>query len=955
MFNITFSVLSVTTFLVVLLSFLLGFFLIFTSTNKPERRVFGIFAIAVSLWIFTTFLVDHSKSQKLAFLLSKLVFVGPITIPSLLVHFSYLFPKRQKISLRYIFFFYLSSALLLLMVPSTLLVSSIKQQAELTTFSYGLAYPIFVIHFIGLMLFFFFRVIRSYKKATGISRLQIRYLLLGILIAAILSATTNIFFPIIGIQNLSIIGADSVIILLALTGYSIVKHRLLDIRLIVTRSLIYGLLVSIVALSFIFVLFLSAQFFDNSPTSRNVIAFIVAFIIVFGLDPLKKLLSRATDRVFFKAKIDYQSLLREISEILAFEINRDELIRKIRATLREGLKVKSAVTLLRKTGSQVTEKFEALSDLLQTNPNLSIRNDSVLIAFLREHKHPSLLESLERKVEDTSEDKRDLLVASKEEFERMGIALAAPIFAQGHLIAVLALGPKLSGDSFGNDDLQLIEVLAPQIGSAIQKASLFEEVRQFGEGLKIKVEEATKELSDRNVSLQTLQNITKDVTRTLDFNKAVQNIADSVANELGYIGSILVFFDEDGYTIRARAITQTPITKRAIDILPIKFTDYSTDIRDPKSTSLGHEVLRTGEMRMTEDFSDVVCPPLPKLLAKTIQKVVGIKSMILIPIVSEGKTIGVIEIGTKKKSAEISKQEIATMQSLADELGIVSRNLKLFDQLRKTNDQLEVANAHLKELDRAKSEFVSIASHQLRTPMTGIMGYLSMMTQGDFGKIKPEHQKILTDLLSESQRMIRLINQFLNVSKIEAGKFTYTWKPTQLEELVEQVMKEVNKPAADKSLKLIYKKLKTKLPLIQADADKIEDVVLNLIDNAIKYTAKGTIDVSLALEGDVAHFRVKDSGIGIKPQDANELFNKFVRGSGIAQIHPDGSGLGLFIAKSIIDAHGGKIWVESTGEGKGSTFQFTLPLTPPPGLLSPSTAAAHIVKPKDRVTSLKNE
>lgn len=278
----------------------------------------------------------------------------------------------------------------------------------------------------------------------------------------------------------------------------------------------------------------------------------------------------------------------------------------------------------------------------------------------------------------------------------------------------------------------------------------------------------------------------------------------------------------------------------------------------------------------------------------------------------------------------------------------VRREVEQRVELASVNNKLGLANEHLKELDQAKSEFVSIASHQLRTPMTGIMGYLSMMTQGDFGKIKPEHQKILVDLLAESQRMIRLINQFLNVSKIEAGRFSYNKAPVQLEELIEREIKETQKAAVDKGLKIIPKLPSRPLPKAVADADKLQDVILNLIDNAIKYTDKGTLTVGAEQLGDQLHFFVKDTGIGIKHEDTPELFNKFVRGSGIAQIHPDGSGLGLFIAKSIIDAHGGRIWADSEGEGQGSTFQFTIPINSPvgPAPTSGRDAAAHIVKPQ---------
>ncbi len=936
--------------LIIFLNFILGFFVLLKNRNKKQNLWFFIMSTFVSAWLLFNYYVDFSQNVRQALLLTKITnFFGILAVYSLL-RFSFIFPKKNSQG-RIALYYSIVTSILILLLFTNQIISSVgtKQNSFnpiLGTFGY------FQIAYLFLTIFYaIYNQISILRRSIGIQRSQITYLLWGLGITVFLSLGTSVVIPLI-FKNAATakLAPFTTVFFLSFTTYAIIRHRLLDIRLVITRSLIYGILLTVVSLAFIFITIISAQFFGGSATSRNAISVAVAVLIVFGLDPFKSLLSRVTDRIFFKAKVDYQQVLREVSETLSFELDLRKLITSVRETLVRELKVKYSATLLRKTGGFGTEKFEALPDLLAVNPNLSIRNDSALIQFLREHRHPSLLESLERKIDDTPEDKRGPLIASRSEFERMGGALAAPIYAQGHLIAVLVLGPKLSGDTFSNDDLRLLEVLAPSIGSAIQKANLFEEVRQFGESLKVKIEEATAQLQERNVSLETLQNITKNITQTLDFNKVVQDIADSVSTKLGYLGAILVFFDDDGRTVRARAITQTPLTKRALDVLPIKFNKYSTDIYDPKSTSLGHKVLRTGELATTEDFADVVSPPLPRLLAQTIQKLIGIKSMFLIPIISEGKTIGVIEIGTKKAVKDIDQTEVATMQAMADELGIVARNIQLFQQLRVTNDQLGFANEHLKELDQAKSEFVSIASHQLRTPMTGIMGYLSMMTQGDFGKLAPEHQKILSELLSESQRMIRLINQFLNVSKIEAGKFSYTKKPSQIEDTIDTIVRELTKNATDKGLKLIWKRPTTPLPKATVDPDKMADVVLNLIDNAIKYTTEGSITVTAEEEDSYIHVRIKDTGVGIQSGDASQLFNKFVRGSGIAKIQPGGSGLGLFIAKSVIDSHGGKIWVESEGEGKGSTFQFMVPINPPPEAEPhPLNAAAHVVKPRGTV------
>lgn len=934
------------------------FFAVILKRRKTVNQLFGLIILCSISWSASVFFYGQSTDLSIALSWAKASNAVTSFIPSLFLWFIINFPEKPKnYSRRVVVGSFIGSVIFVFLSIGGGLASEVTIINN-GTYSVvaGRYFPLYLLFFALVFLYAFTIVIRRYKITRGISRLQLRYLILGTLLSAVAGMISNILFPLFGNSSLINYGPFSTILLVGFTTYAIIRHSLLDVRLVLTRSVIYGFLLTTVTLSFVLITFTSGRFFQDNPNSQNFIAFGVAILIVFGLDPLKRWLSRITDKIFFQAKVDYTQLLQNLSNIISVEINLQQLTNNLEAGIAQGLKLKNSLILLRDQDNGKTQKFRGVQVIDGRSVKIAIENASPLIQFLREHRHLSLLESLERKIEDTPEGvERKLQEASKAEFERIGASAIVPIFSQDHLVALLTLGSKLSGDSFSNEDLHTLEVLAPQIGSAIQKANLYEEVREFSEGLKVKVDEATKELRDRNVSLQTLQNITKEITRTLDFGKVVQNIANAVATELGFLGAILVFLDEDGKSLRARAVTETSLTKKALKLLPKPFSEYSTDFTSPEPLNLGASVIRSGQVMYSESLAEVLSPPIPKLVASAMQKALGMKTLILVPIVSEERVIGVIEVGARRTRKEITQREIETLQSMADELGVVSRNLRLFDQISKTNSQLEVANKHLQELDRAKSEFVSIASHQLRTPMTGIMGYLSMMTQGDFGKIKPEHQKILVDLLSESQRMIRLINQFLNVSKIEAGKFTYTWKPTQLEELVDHVVKEVEKAASDKGLKLTVKLPKAKLPSITADADKIEDVILNLLDNAIKYTAKGTVTAILTQEQGMLHFAVKDSGIGIKPQDATELFNKFVRGSGIAQIHPDGSGLGLFIAKSIVDAHGGRIWTESEGEGKGSTFQFTLPLKPPTDEPHPLAAAAHVVKPKDDVSTLRHE
>jgi signal transduction histidine kinase len=641
---------------------------------------------------------------------------------------------------------------------------------------------------------------------------------------------------------------------------------------------------------------------------------------VIGLEPLKRFVSRVTDNIFYKAKIDYQDVLQEISEVINREIELNSLITSVDTTLKSRLKISySAIALADEQGN-----FSEFGNHDGALAPIKLPANSSVLRYLKREGKITILESLERKIQDTSDPaKLKELEQSRDEMEGMHAALAGPIVAQGKFNAVLILGPKLSGDTFSGEELKLFAALTPQIGSAIEKSTLYEEVKGFTNQLKAKVEEATVELKERNRALIALQRVTGLITRTLDYKNALQQIANNVSTELGYIGGVIMLKDPNSAKTYLGAVTETPLTRQAFKLLPGPVLELSGSINDQ---DLSSKAMRTGESQISEKLEEFISPPVPGLIAKGIQKLVRAKTIVAEPIYTENEVIGTLVYLIDRDRVSLKQREFEVMRSIADQTGITIRTLRYIDQIKKVNADLEEANVHLRQLDQAKSEFVSIASHQLRTPMTGIMGYLSMMVEGDFGKMAPEHKKLLEELLSESQRMIRLINLFLNVSKIESGKLTLTKQPTQIADLIDRQIKDQIKPAETKGLVLKYEAPKESLPIVEADSDKLMNVIQNLIDNAIKYTERGSVTVRAFRTDHRIQVEVHDTGVGIKREDVGELFRKFVRGSGIAQINPDGSGLGLFIAKSIVEMHGGNIWVSSEGEGKGSTFAFTIPV-----------------------------
>jgi signal transduction histidine kinase len=248
------------------------------------------------------------------------------------------------------------------------------------------------------------------------------------------------------------------------------------------------------------------------------------------------------------------------------------------------------------------------------------------------------------------------------------------------------------------------------------------------------------------------------------------------------------------------------------------------------------------------------------------------------------------------------------------------------EEFQKLARKLSEANKKLKKLDQAKSEFISIASHQLRTPLSIIKGYLSMILEGDYGTLKELMVDPVHKVYISAERLINLVDNLLDISRIESGRLHYDFTTLQLADIAESVVHEFKIQAEKKGLDLKYKPPSETLPAVKADSMRIREIIINLVDNAMKYTSKGDISLSLKKEKDRIILCVADTGHGLDKEEKSIIFQKFSRGGGGNAMHVDGSGLGLFIAKKIIQDHGGDIWAESAGRGKGSKFCFSLPL-----------------------------
>ncbi len=314
-----------------------------------------------------------------------------------------------------------------------------------------------------------------------------------------------------------------------------------------------------------------------------------------------------------------------------------------------------------------------------------------------------------------------------------------------------------------------------------------------------------------------------------------------------------------------------------------------------------------------------------------------IEATLCLPLLFEEKIIGMIVLGNKVSGDPYSVQDIELLISLANQASIAMQNAKLYSEIKgfsatlereveKRTRELRKAYEELKVLDKMKDEFISITSHELRTPMTAIQGYLWMLSEKG-GELNEKQKRYLGKAQKGSERMVSLINDMLDVSRIEQERVELEIKPLELVPMIGGVMEELREQAQKKKLKLEFLSVREKIPKVKADADKVRRVLMNLLDNAIKFTNKGSVTIDAYQKGKFVQVNVTDTGRGIRKEDIPRLFKKFGRleTSFVTAAEAGGTGLGLYISRALVERMRGKISVQSE-VGKGSTFSFTLPL-----------------------------
>ena len=466
--------------------------------------------------------------------------------------------------------------------------------------------------------------------------------------------------------------------------------------------------------------------------------------------------------------------------------------------------------------------------------------------------------------------------------------LGVPLMREGEPIGVLNLA-RQRVEPFTERQIDLVRTFADQAVIAIENVRLFDEVRARTDELMRSVEE-----------LKALGDVTQAVNSTLDLENVLSTIIAKAVQLSSTEAGVIYVFHELDQTFRVRA------TYGLSEELIVALKD-----QELRASDAMRQATRNRQPQEIADISDE--PPSP---VREIAMRAGFRARLVVPLVGPERIVGALVI-RRKRPGNFPKDTIQLLQTFAAHSVLAIQNARLFREIEEKGRELAEASQH-------KSQFLANMSHELRTPLNAILGYTELMADGAYGEPSEKMLGILKRLEANGRHLLGLINDVLDLSKIEAGQLVLELSDYSVQDIAQTVRSTLEPLAADK--KLAFKlELARELPAGHGDGRRLTQVLINLVGNAIKFTDAGEVAIKAEANNGSFHVSVRDTGPGISAADQTRLFQEFQQADNAITKKKGGTGLGLAISKRIIEMHGGRIWVQSQ-PGQGSTFAFTLPI-----------------------------
>ncbi len=473
--------------------------------------------------------------------------------------------------------------------------------------------------------------------------------------------------------------------------------------------------------------------------------------------------------------------------------------------------------------------------------------------------------------------------------------LAVPLLRKGHVIGGLVIRRKVAG-TFPQPVVDLLQTFATQSVIAIQNARLFREIDEKSRALE-ELSRNQEQIYRLSTSLQEPLSLAEQLTRVLDAARQVVGLDRLYIWTLSVAGDGLMVSAQAGFGERDwQGLVGATIPIDEAGALAVAWRD-------------GERLLFTDSNPLPQKYR--LHHPYSALAG------LRVKSFLVVPMIARGRTVGVLAADNRVSRAPIPAHTVDLLQTFAAQAAVAVENARLFQEIQDKSQQLEVASQH-------KSEFLANMSHELRTPLNAIIGFSEVLTERMFGELNEKQDEYLKDIYASGQHLLSLINDILDLSKIEAGRMELEPTDFDLSGAIDNALTLVRERAGRRGI-MLGRAIDERVGTIRADERKVKQVLLNLLSNALKFTPEGgRIDVRAAVGDGVVEVSVADTGVGIAPEDQETVFEEF-RQVGTADKKVEGTGLGLALSRKFIELHGGRIWLKSQ-VGTGSTFTFTIPV-----------------------------